>query len=218
MLAREGLLPVLALVVLGTAAAYGLGLAWGIPLGVVGAGVAYLFRLPRPRQTDLPLAVVSPVTGVVDAVDQAYDPWFARVALRITIRLPFPGIAVLFSPADGKLVDYWTGLGAGGRPAPPGESREGWLAAWLGSPTRYTLGLVTDAGDPIAYTVSSRRSCSRVKLDRAPGERAVRARRSGFALFASRVDVLLPAATRADVQPGERLRAGACIIATLMHD
>ena len=69
----------------------------------------------------------------------------------------------------------------------------------------------------MAYTMVSSRSHSRLKLDQAPGERVARSRRSGFVYFASGVDVLLPANSRAEVQVGQEVRAGAGVIATLIH-
>lgn len=218
MLAREGQLPLLFFALLGLAAAYLVAVWWSLPFWLIGAGVGYLFRMPRVPPIDLPLAVVSPVAGVIETVEPAFDPWFSRSALRVRIGVPFPGIGPIFSPTDGKIEDYWTDLAPDLTACVPGEVDEhGWLDDWLKSPTRYTVGLVTDGGDCVAYTVSSFRSHSRFKLDQAPGERVARSRRSGFVYFASTVDVLVPANSRAEVAVGQEIRAGSEIIATLIH-
>ncbi len=210
MLAKEGRLPVLALALAGLLGAYLVHPGAALPLWAAAGGAWMLFRSREPTPTDLPLAVVSPVSGTVHVVGQAYDPWSKRPALRISFQVPFPGISVLYSPADGRIDGFWTDLSG------TAQCESGSLDAWLESPTRYTLGIMTDGGDAIVYSVGSSGRHSRLKFDQAPGERARRSARGGFVYFGATVDVLVPQDSRSEVSEGERVNAGQ-IVATLVH-
>ena len=208
MLAKEGRAPVLVLAVGGMLGAYAIHPSVALVFWAFGAAAWMLFRSRKPQRNDLPLVVVSPVGGTVCALGETYDPWCKRDALRVSVRLPFPGIGELFSPADGRIEGFWTDLAT--------QREASSLDAWLESPTRYTLGITTDGGDEVVYTVASTRRHSRLKFDQAPGERAKRGARSGFAYFAATVDVLVPPGSRLDVSDGEVVAPGQTIV-TLVH-
>lgn len=215
MLAKEGRVAVLVFTLLGLALAHAVNqfvalIPWSIALTVLA-----VFWSPQPQSSDAPLAIVSPRGGVVRGIREAEDPWTKRVALCVSIGIPFPGIGEIFSPVDGRIVGFWTDLS----PREQGEveqTLERSIDAWLQSPTRYTLATATDAGDAVVYSLVSHSRHSRLKLNQAPGERARRSGRSAFAFLVATIEVFMPAGTRPEVAVGERVRPGQ-IIATLVH-
>ena len=218
-IADEGRLPVVALATLALVLALALGWEWSMPVWFATLGCVHLFRMLPLSLTDLPLAVVSPVRGQVTGIHWGDDPWLNRPALRISITMPFPGVGPLYSPADGKVDQYWTDLDEiAALDVAPNAFDDDDAENWLESPTRYTLGLCVEGDVGIIYSVSSARAHSRLKFDQAPGERAARGRRSGFVYFASQVDVLLPAEARAAVVLGQKVDGGATIIAHRARD
>lgn len=210
MMTREGRWPVV-LVLLAAAMvqiAWGIAVAW--PIWLLAAGLVYLFRDPNRVVPSLPLAVVSPVDGRVTSVRRVSDPWLEREVLRVGIRLPFLGVGFLRSPTEGKVMDYKL----------VGDVYRS--SEFCVAPRRtvvcHALWLRTDEGDDVVFVVSSRRSFHRLRRYLLVGERVGQGQRCGFVYFASRVDVLVPADSRAQVSRGQRILAGSSVVATLVHD
>lgn len=210
MLAREGYAFIAGTAAAALLAAYYVSVAWSAPLWVLGAYLVYLFYAREPVVPSLPLAVVSPAAGRVTTIDEARDPWLDRPARRVRLRLDAPGVTVLRSPAEGKVMDYWTSPHPFG--AEPSAARKD------GSPNCYALWVRTDEGDDVIMAVSSLMPVSRFKCHVPPGQRIGQGQRNGFVYFGTYVDLLLPMASRVDVSTGERLRAGSGVVAQLVHD
>ena len=184
--------------------------AWSLAPLALCAALAWIFRVPVVTPVGEPLALASPVRGRVMTVDETRDPWLERSARRVRVAMDFPGVGVVLSPTEGKIMDFWIA----DRPF----SAPGGAASGSRSPNCYGVWVQTDEGDDIVVAVSSLVPVSRFKLDLAPGERVGHGKRNGFVYFGSFVDVLMPLASRVEVEAGERVSAGGTVLARLVRE
>ncbi len=214
---REGWLVVL--VALGaTVVAYQVCGAWcAAPLALLALGLAFLFREPSRSVPPAPLGVVSPVDGRVTEVVPTQDPYLARDALRVQLRMHWYGPFPTRGPIEGKVVQQWylprgfldseslphKGINAVQQPAP-------------GMP-RYAMWIQTDEADDVVMVVRGRYISHRMFCYVQPGERVGQGQRCGFVRFTSDVEVYLPATSRVQVAAGDRIKAGSDIIGTLVR-
>jgi len=204
---REGHLPLAAVALAGALATAAAGWLAAAPLWLLLAWLARVYWERRPPVPASPRGVLSPVTGRVLRVAEEDDPFLRRRALRVRIRVPLPGIVPLRSPTEGKVMDLYARRGALGEAQRPCEAGE--------SPDCYGQWLRTDEGDDVVFAISSRVPVSRARFDHAPGERVGQGARSGFFYLASEADVLMPAGAAQSVEAGDRVAAGATVLATL---
>lgn len=209
MLAPEGRWVVAASVSLAGAVQIGAGpRAAALPWGLA-AGLAWVYRERRARVPARPLGVVSPVDGRVLAVRPCEDPWLQREASRIGLRTRWPGIGPLRSPVEGRVEDY--------RFAADPYKGEAFCGAGRRMAESHALWLRTDEGDDVVLVISSFTRLLRLTTRLHVGARLGQGQRFGFLHFASRVDLLLPADARVEVQPRRRVRAGEAVLAELVH-
>jgi phosphatidylserine decarboxylase len=198
LIAREGWLAVLVTATGAAVTAHYLGWYWSAPLWVAALCLAYLFRDPEREIPPVPLAVVSPCDGTVAAVESTHDPYLARDAIRITIRMSRTGVFTTRSPVEGKVLEP-ANVVTSGDTMPHG--------VWL----------KTDEGDDIVIVMH------RGPLGNAPrcyvqfGERVGQGQRCGFIHLGSRVDLYLPPNSKIKVTVGDQVAAGADVLATLVH-
>ena len=209
MIAREGVLPTAAALLLaGAGAGAGVRVAalCGIALAVV---LVWGFRDRARRIPSDPLALLSPVDGHYVDGSVRKDPWLARESLRLSLRMPALGMGVIRSPIEGQVREFWVRGGIGD---------DGDLER-ASSPTSYAIWIQTDEEDDVVVAVFGRRLISRFKLDVAPGERIGHGHRLGFVYFGTAVTVYAPAisglADEAAVQPGRALVGGEHVLASL---
>jgi len=206
---REGVAPIGVAVVASLVASGVAGWLAAAPLWVIAVWLCWLYWEHRPPVPADPLGVLAPVAGRVTFVGEALDPWLQRPALRVRVRLPFPGVVPLRSPSEGRIVDIYARRGVFGaeqRACAPDES-----------PDCYGQWLRTDEGDDVVYVLSSHWPLSRARFDHGPGERCGQGARSGFFYFASVADVLLPAGSSPEVAVGDRVDAGETVLGRLSH-
>ena len=210
MITNEGLVPIVAAGASALAVAYLVSIPWSLPLCGLCAYLIYLFHDAERVVPHLPLAVLSPGDGRVEEIVEDRDPWLTRDARRVRVRLAGPGIGVLRSPTEGKIMDYWTSSQPFNAPNAP--------IAGGPSPNCYSLWVQTDEGDDVVYAVSSIRPISRFKLYFAPGERIGQGQRNGFIYFGTFVDVFMPMTTKLDVSEGDVVQGGCSVLAHLVRD
>lgn len=210
MIAREGSVPLSVATVVAVGASIQGNVPWALAAWLVVTVLAYVFFEPARRVPASPLGMVSPVAGVAVRIGRTRDPWLKREAIQMRVKLSLPGVTALFSPTEGKVVNYWT-------EAKPFDGPPT-VASATGSPNCYAIQVRTDEDDDVVFSVSSTRPISRFRLYVAPGERVGQGQRHGFAYFASFVDVLAPVGTRPAVEVGDRIQAGSTVLAHLIHD
>lgn len=198
LIAREGWLSLLVVVIVAAVVLYQLGWQWSVPLWVLVVVLLFLFRDPPRSVPAAPLAVVSPADGRVSLVETCNDPYLDRDARRISIRMHPYGVFSTRSPAEGKMLEPKRALSAD-------------------ADTPHGVCLQTDEGDELVIVMN------RGPLRNPPrcyvrfGERVGQGQRCGFITLGSTVDIYLPLNSRIKVREGDRVRAGADVIAQLMR-
>lgn len=185
------------------ALAAGIAGSWAAALlGLGAAGAIFVLGRDPDRQVpSRPLGVVSPVDGQVTTVGAGRDPFLGRDAVLIGICQGVLSPAVLHSPVEGRVEHIWAG---------PQAAEDG------GAPCM-AIHLRTDEGDDVVFAVSKARLSGPLQWKVQPGERVGQGQRRGLAGWGRTIRVFLPPASRAGVESGESVRAGADVIARLVH-
>ncbi len=205
LIAPEGW-PFIAIAVLITGIAFGLGIAWlGVVLGAVTAFVLAFFRNPARALPGDENTVVAPADGRVLAVDVITDEQ-GRTGLRIAIFLSVFNVHVNRTPLAGRVLSLTRG----------GTS---FLAAWNPRGERENVRLAMElelaGGRRIVVTQITGLIARRIVCHAVVGDWIPRGVRYGLIRFGSRTDVLLPPDSVATVKVGDRVSGGASIIARL---
>ena len=221
---RQAFLPLTAIIILALIVHYQHGIASAIGIWIVAALVAFLFRDPRRQIPPIPLAIVAPIDGKVVAVDAVHDPYLNRSAMRIQMLGAPVGVYTVRSAMEGKVQKQWFGTlpEQSGKPEQGGElkkSDKGIYAA-----TRipvFAQWTQSDEGDDVVTTMSPKMAVkflsSAIRCNTSSGERIGQGKRCSFVPFGSNAETLLPEKTRVDVKPGDIIRAGSSVIATLVR-
>jgi phosphatidylserine decarboxylase len=161
----------------------------------------FIFRDPKRVIPPIPLAIVSPASGEVTAVEPVYDPWMKRQALKCTVRMFLWDVHSLRSPVEGKVMEQWSS-----RSHEPGIRR------------RYTYWLKTDEGDDVTLSFATGWLGSMLRLTLYCGERIGQGQPCGFLFFAGLIEVYLPETTRLEVKPGFHVDSGTAILGKFVHN
>lgn len=191
-IAAEGWLVILLLLVAGLWAIAGE--RWGI-LGAtaiaLGLFIAFFRDLPRHSPAK-PLGVLAPVDGTVSFRRECHDPHLGREAIRIGITVPIFCNYLLRAPVEGEVF------------------------AVDGAP-RSVSGIRTDEGESILVALRSGSLLGSPPVWDAVGHRVGQGRLCGARRLARVIDVYLPAGSRVEVQPGQTVRCGETVLATLLR-
>ncbi len=209
--ARQGWPFILAALAAAVVLHFTVGEPWSLPFWVLAVLLLYLFRDPERRIPPAPLGVVSPVDGVVTAVEACRDPYLERAALRIGLRMSPLGVYTTRSPVEGKIMEIWVFPAGGGAHA--GNAAVGDTAQIH----RYAIWVQTDEKDDVVLVLRVGEHRLRPRCYVHIGERIGQGQRCGMVGFGGEVNVYLPPGSRAEVEPGARVRAGSDILATLIH-
>jgi phosphatidylserine decarboxylase len=175
-----------------------LSLPW-LALAALGVAVAalVLFRDPPRQVPSAPLAVVCPLDGVVESIDEvASNGAAARIV--IVLRISRLGAWSIRAPVEGKVM--------GLRGLEDGPERGLWLR--------------TDEGDDVVTELRGPtrpywfRPVSVVKT----GERLGQGQRFGYRRMARTAFVHVYGDAKIGVSQGQRVRAGSDLLATLVHE
>lgn len=186
------------------------GFPWALPFWILAAALAFLFRDPERKVPPMPLAVVSPVDGVVTTVEKARDPHLDREAVRIGLHMDPLGAYTTRSPVEGKIMEVWF-TPAQGRPRGSGEGGR------RRKRDRYAIWVQTDEADDVVLVIRVLPRRPRPRCYVNIGERIGQGQRCGMVGFGGEVSVFVPSGSRIEVEPGKRVRAGSDILATLVH-
>lgn len=215
-IAREGWPYIATAIICAAVAQYLAGIVYSALLWIVALVVIYLFRDPDRPIPAVPLAVVSPVDGRLEAVEEnAMDPFLQRTAAKVTIRMRRRGTYTMRSPIEGKIMKQWLASNGTGRAEQAGSV--GAQAPGDGEES-HGIWIQSDEDDDVVLAVRVGRKALRPTCYVRIGERAGQGQRCGLVPFGgAMVTVWLPSGTRLEVSPGDKVRSGADIVATFMR-
>jgi phosphatidylserine decarboxylase len=196
--APEGVPFLLALAALTALAWYfwGVTRAW-IPLALL-VYLYMIFRDPQRAVATAPLGVVSPVDGRVVQFGRSDDELLEGERQRITIRVTSFGAYTARAPVEGKVMDLHT-LAESSSSA--GSAAGLWVA--------------TDEGENVLLQFHGNRFGIAPRAFLSYGERVGQGQRCAYLRLTKYADVELPAAARILVEKGQRVSAGADLLAQL---
>lgn len=179
---------------------------WSLPFWLVAVFVLQFFRDPaRPVPAGERL-VLSPADGRVIAIATTRDPYGEREALKISVFMNVFNVHSNRAPVDGEVRDAWYDAGAFMNAALDKASVKN---------ERNALWLRADAGPDVVCVQVAGLIARRILCYAKPGDRLKRGERFGFIRFGSRVDLYLPLEARVRVELGQKVSAGATIVAEL---
>ncbi len=166
----------------------------------VTAVAAYLFRDPNRIIPSHPLAVLSPVYGIVTLIEEAEEVRLGKRAMRIQIETRINDVYSLRSPIEGKLIDNWCS-------APDAnESRR-----------HFDFYIKSDEGDDVVTAIRLRDLIRRFHTYLHCGERVGHGQRCGYIFFGCTVDIFLPLECKVQVESGQYVESGSTVLAQLIH-
>jgi len=165
-------------------------------LVLVALGVLYFRDAPRNVPAE-PLAVIAPVDGTVIHRRECHDPFLDREAVKLSLRVDVFGAYLLRSPVEGTVVEL------------AGEAVDAFDGV-----VSY---IHTDEGDDLIIAIPQGSTLGARPCRSNYGERVGQGRCCGMRRLARRVDIYLPVNSRLEVELGDEVRAGACVLAKLVH-
>lgn len=204
-IAREGWL-YLALAVIVSAVVTWLASWWSLPFWLGSLFVLQFFRDP-PRQVPAdPALVCAPADGRIVAVEKTEDPYATGIALKISVFMNVFNVHSNRSPVDGEVTQVNYSAGAFVNAALDKASLEN---------ERNALRIRMDSGAELTCVQIAGLVARRILCYVKAGDRLTKGQRFGFIRFGSRVDVYLPLQARARVAVGDKVYAGATVLAEL---
>jgi phosphatidylserine decarboxylase len=204
-IAREGW-PYLALAVIVSALVTWFASWWSLPFWLASLFVLQFFRDPAREVPADPALVCAPADGRIVAVEKTEDPYAAGIALKISVFMNVFNVHSNRSPVDGEVTQVKYFAGAFVNAALDKASLEN---------ERNALRIRMDSGAELTCVQIAGLVARRILCYVKAGDRLTKGQRFGFIRFGSRVDVYVPSQARARVAVGDKVYAGATVLAEL---
>lgn len=201
LIASEGHWFIAVAIILTGVASYYFGWQLMLPLWLLPLLLIFMFRDPTRRIPPKPLAVLSPVSAEVLAIEDVRDGFIDRDAKKITLGMGVFDIYSIRSPIEGKVVHQWY------VDKETAVSNAPQFAQWI----------KTDEDDDVLLAIYRGRIMPRPRCYVQIGERLGQGQRCGFMSFGARIEVYVPVTARIDVKIGQRLVAGEHSLASFVH-
>ena len=160
----------------------------------------YFFRDPDRIIPSQPLAIVSPVYGVVTLIEEAEEIRLHNKAIRVQITMRFHDIYSFRSPIEGKVMEQWC--------SSPDENE---------SRRHFDFYIKSDEGDIVVTAIRLRNLIRRFHVYLFSGERVGQGQRCGYFYFGGVIDVFLPLESKLQVEVGQYVQSGSSVLARLIH-
>jgi phosphatidylserine decarboxylase len=160
----------------------------------------YLFRDPDRDIPSEPLAVVSPVHGIVTLIEEADEIRLHSRAMRIQIEMRLHDIYSLRAPIEGKVMEQWCSK------PDKNESRR-----------HFDFYIKSDEGDNVVTAIRLRDIIRKFHVYLHSGERVGQGQRCGYLYFGGLVDVFLPIESKVHVEVGQYVSSGSSVLAHLIR-
>ncbi len=159
-----------------------------------------LFRDPLRVIPSQPLAVVSPVHGIVTLVEESEDVRLKIKSNRIQITMRPFDIYSLRSPIEGKVMEQWYS-------APDKhESRR-----------HLDFHIQSDEGDDVVTAIRLRDIVPYFHVYLCSGERIGQGQRCGYVYFGGVIDIFLPIESKLQVEIGDYVCSGSTVLGQIIH-
>lgn len=168
---------------------------WLLPLYLL-----WIHRDPARTIPPQPLAVVSPIDGVVERVENHPDPYLGRDAVLFRVCMRLSDVFSVRSVIEGKIIQQWLD---------PEEDDEHALA--------HAIQIQTDEKDDVMVVLRPGRLFKRLNCDALIGDRVGQGHRCGFIALGSCVDIYVPKESAVLVKVGEVVQSGSSVLARLRH-
>lgn len=179
-----------------------------LPLWIIFILLAYVFRDPKRTITSEPLAIVSPVDGVIVSIETVANPYLDGDSLCVVLQMNKTGTYRLRSPIEGKIIQHWFLLP--GDPLPRLQGAVGRL--------RLSYQIQTDEGDDVVLSMRKNSRFFQPRCAIQVGERVGQGQRCGMIPLGTQVTVYLPANATIKHEAGIHLQAGSDVLAYLRHE
>ncbi|MDW3094243.1 MAG: phosphatidylserine decarboxylase [Gammaproteobacteria bacterium] len=146
----------------------------------------------------IPLAIISPVDGVVTAIKEVQNPFIDQSSFCYTIEQSHWGEFNMHSPIEGKVEQLWV--------REPSHNKKA-LVFWVR----------TDELDDVVTHVLLESTLQHASTALHPGERVGQGRRCGFVAVGCKVNIYLPKNVKQIAAPGDRVTAGKNILSQFIH-
>lgn len=160
----------------------------------------FLFRDPFRNIPSQPLAVVSPVHGVVTLIEEAEEVRLHTRTIRVQITMRFFDIFSLRGPIEGKVMEQWCSV-------PDKNERR----------RHFDFHIRSDEGDNVVTAIRLRDIIRKFHVYMHSGERIGQGQRCGYLYFGGTVDVFLPIESKVKVEVGQYVNSGSTVLAQLIH-
>jgi phosphatidylserine decarboxylase len=155
-----------------------------------------LFRDPRREVPSIPLGVVAPVDGRILSIQPTDKGELKREAILIEMTIDHFGAYMARSPTEGKVLDLRDNIAAGSR-------MTGVSGLWVR----------TDEDDDVVVLMVGVRRIAKPRSFVGYGERLGQGERFAFIRLARRARIFLPLDCELKVSVGQKVRAGADLLA-----
>ena len=160
----------------------------------------YLFRDPYRVIPSQPLAIVSPVHGMVTLVEEAEEVRLHTKTKRIQITMGSKDVYSLRSPIEGKVMQQWCSA--------PDENE---------SRRHFDFHIKTDEGDDVVTAIRLRDVIRRFHVYLHSGERVGQGQRCGYLYFGGIIDIFIPIESKVQVEVGQYVQSGSSVLAQIIH-
>jgi len=176
---------------------------WGVPALLLAGFFLWFFRDPERRIPDAAGAVVSPADGKVTDVSSVTVDGIPRT--RISIFLNVFNVHVNRSPISGVISDvcYQKGKFINAMNAASAEENE------------HNTVTVEGEGQKVVFKQIAGLLARRIVFTKKVGDPVQRGQRVGLIKFGSRVDVVLDAAAKVEIEIGDHVKGGSSVLAYL---
>jgi len=200
LIAREGIPFLGAMLIITAAVMHFWGPLYGVAPVLLLIYVFLIFRDPKRQIPAVPLGVVSPADGVIIDVGVTEKGALDNESHRIVIRVNTLGTYTARCPIEGKIMDLHS---------EPSER--------LATDNSSGLWVRTDEGDDVVLQFRGHRFGLAPLAFLRYGERVGQGQRCAFLRLTRLAEVQLPIASRVLVKTGQRVTAGADLLAKLPH-
>jgi len=216
-IAREGWWYILPSIILALCVKILISPLWSIPFWLLTLILFYVFRETERIIPPSPLAIVSPVDGVVTKVEKGTDLYLQRNSVTVVVCVNALGEFGIRGPIEGKIQTQWLIQQGEKIPLDDTQRKQTYASEKPLDHSTYSLWIETDEQDDLVISMPLRRWPKPAWYAHV-GERVGQGQRCGYITFGGTIELMLPENARLKVKEGDKVRSGSDILALFVHD